>query len=144
MEHSQLSVIAIRLKPKTDIRQQLELIAKEQNISAGVILGAVGSLSQTCLRFAGSDEHTTLEGKHEILTLSGMLSKAGVHLHMSVSDSNGRCVGGHVVDGCQVYTTLEVVIGLMPHITFQREMDLTTKFPELLITPHRDIFADKP
>ncbi|MGB3788795.1 MAG: PPC domain-containing DNA-binding protein [Phormidesmis sp.] len=126
--------IALRLSPDTDIRRYLEDFAKEREISAGVILGAVGSLSTACLRFAGSNTHTELSGKREILTLSGMLSDEGVHLHMSVADSNGDCKGGHVVYGCVVYTTLEIAIALLPNTNFQRIFDPNTGFKELKIT----------
>lgn len=129
-----MKTTALRLTPGSDIRRELEALAKRDGITAGVILGAVGSLSKTCLRFAGSDTPTELFGTHEILTLSGMVSAAGVHLHMSVSNSQGECTGGHVTYGCKVYTTLELVIGLMPKITFERALDETTGFKELKIS----------
>ncbi len=128
-----METLALRLHPGSDIRQKLEELATIENITAGVILGAVGSLSKTHLRFAGNDKPTELMGKHEILTLSGMLSTAGVHLHMSVSDEQGKCIGGHVVYGCEVYTTLELVIGLLPSTVFQRVLDEATGFNELLV-----------
>lgn len=128
-----MKTLAIRLNPGEDIRRALEALAKKEQITAGLILGAVGSLSKTCLRFAGNETHTELLGKHEILTLSGMISAAGVHLHMSVGNSQGQCIGGHVVNGCEVYTTLELVIGVLSHVTFQREFDQVTGFKELKI-----------
>jgi uncharacterized protein len=128
-----METLALRLHPGADIRQELEALAKNESITAGVILGAVGSLAKTCLRFAGSDQMTALPGKQEILTLSGMLSQEGVHLHMSVGDSQGQCSGGHVVYGCEVYTTLELVIGLLPDKLFQRVPDENTGFKELSV-----------
>ncbi len=133
MFEATIKTIALRLSPDTDIRKYLEDFAREQEISAGVILGAVGSLSTTCLRFAGNNIHTELFGKREVLTLSGMLSDEGVHLHMSVADSNGDCKGGHVVYGCVVYTTLEIAIALLPNTSFQRIFDPNTGFKELKI-----------
>ena len=130
----QTEIAALRLSPGADIRRYLEDFAKKRQIKAGVILGAVGSLSATCLRFAGNDAHAELAGKHEVLTLSGMLSDEGVHLHMSVADSNGECKGGHVVYGCTVYTTLEIAIARLPNTTFQRIFDPSTGFKELKIT----------
>lgn len=126
--------MALRLHPGTDVRQYLEEFAVEQKISAGVILGAVGSLSKTCLRFASNRTHTELSGTYEVLTLSGMLSDEGIHLHMSVADSKGECKGGHVAYGCIVYTTLEIAIALLPDINFQRVLDPNTGFKELRIT----------
>ena len=126
-----MKTIAIRLRPHSDIRKDLEDLAKRESISAAVILGAVGSLSKVCLRFAGQDHPTELAGKHEILTLSGMLSEAGVHIHISVSDAEGKCTGGHIAYGCEVYTTLEIAIALLPNTTFCRTLDPATGFKEL-------------
>jgi uncharacterized protein len=126
-----METLALRLHPGEDIRQELEALAKNESMTAGIILGAVGSLAKTCLRFAGNDHMSELPGKQEILTLSGLLSQAGVHLHMSVGDSQGQCRGGHVVYGCEVYTTLELVIGLLPDKLFQRVLDPDTGFKEL-------------
>lgn len=128
-----METIALRLQPGSDIKESLETLAKEEKISAGVILGAVGSLSQVCLRFANQDVPTTIAGKHEVLALSGMLSTEGVHIHASVSDASGHCTGGHVVYGCQVYTTLEIAIALLPNIYFQRAFDSATGFKELRV-----------
>lgn len=125
--------VALRLRPGEDVRRYLEEFSREQKTGAGTILSAVGSLSATCLRFAGNDSHTKLTGKQEVLTLSGMLSDEGVHLHMSVADSNGECKGGHVVYGCVVYTTLEIAIALLPDTTFQRIFDPDTGFKELRV-----------
>jgi uncharacterized protein len=130
-----METFALRLHPGDDVRQTLEDLAQKENITAGVILGAVGSLSKACLRFAGCDQPTELTGKYEILTLSGMLSQAGVHLHMSVGDSQGKCCGGHVAYGCEVFTTLELAIGRLPDVVFQRVLDEATGFKELSIVP---------
>ena len=132
-----IETLVLRLGPGADVREALEAIAQGQNISAGVILGAVGSLSRVRLRFAGQDGHAELEGKHEVLTLSGMISEAGVHLHMSVADSQGMCKGGHVVYGCEVYTTLEIAIAQLPNITFHRALDEETGFLELKVLSNK-------
>lgn len=128
-----METISLRLKPESDIRRELEALAKKEKISAAVVLSAVGSLTKTSLRFAGQDEATILSGKHEVLTLSGMLSEDGVHLHMSVSNSQGKCIGGHLVYGCEVFTTLEVAIALLPKTTFHRVFDSATGFKELAV-----------
>lgn len=128
-----MELASFRLEADADIRQDLERLIKRDNISAAVVLGAVGSLSNVCLRFAGQNRHTTLAGKHEILTLSGTLGEGGVHLHMSVADQLGECKGGHVVYGCRVNTTLELVIGLLPDVSFLRKMDEKTGYKELKV-----------
>ena len=129
-----MELVSLRLHPDADIRRDLERLVKRDNIAAAVVLGAVGSLSNVCLRFADQNKHTTLAGKHEVLTLSGTLGKDGVHLHMSVANTQGECKGGHVVYGCRVNTTLELVIGLVSGVRFEREIDQSTGFKELKIS----------
>ncbi len=129
-----MELVSLRLQPGADVRQDLERLVKRDNISAAVVLGAVGSLSKVCLRFADQDKHVNLKGKYEILTLSGTLGKEGVHLHMSVADKSGKCRGGHVVYGCRVNTTLELVIGLISGVQFHRVRDENTGSKELEIS----------
>lgn len=133
-----VGVLALRLSAGSDIRRDLEALAKSENISAAVVIGAVGSLSQVRLRYANNNDYTELTGKHEIITLSGMLSEEGVHLHMMVADSQGNCKGGHVVYGCQVYTTLELAIALVSEAKFQRVFDQETGFKEFKISSISD------
>ena len=130
-----VETLALRLLPGSDVRRELESVANKEKISAGVIIGAVGSLSKVCLRLANDNTHTELEGKHEILTLSGTIGEDGVHLHITVANSQGECKGGHVVYGCQVYTTLELVMALIPEVRFKRVFDEATGYKELHISP---------
>lgn len=134
-EQSPLQILALRLPPGTDVRPAIEAIAKREQINAGSILSAVGSLSSVQLRFANAEIPTALAGKHEILTLSGTISSAGVHLHMTVANELGECRGGHLVSGCPVHTTLELVIATFKDLQFTRELDVLTGYPELVIRP---------
>ncbi|MEH2445742.1 MAG: DUF296 domain-containing protein [Nostoc sp.] len=34
----------------------------------------------------------------------------GVHLHIAISDQEGKTIGGNLDDGCIIYTTTEIVI----------------------------------
>jgi predicted DNA-binding protein with PD1-like motif len=47
-----VKVFALRLKPDQDLRQSLTIFVKDQNIKAGFILTAIGSLKQATIRFA--------------------------------------------------------------------------------------------
>lgn len=131
---SSLSTLALRLSPGDDVRRDLATIAEREQIRAGIILGAVGSLSTVVLRLAGAESHIRIDEKHEILILSGTVGTGGVHLHMTVANQTGQCLGGHVVVGCKVYTTLELVIGVLPDVEFDRVIDAATGFAELQIS----------
>jgi uncharacterized protein len=40
------------------------------------------------------------------------------------------------VDGCQIYTTVELVIGVLPELSFAQKLDDRTGFLELAIEPN--------
>lgn len=124
---------ALRLLPGTDVRPFLKQWCHDERIDAAAIVSAVGSLSRVHLRFADRPSGTSLSGKHEVLSLTGTLGANGLHLHALVADADGRCFGGHLLDGNEVYTTLELVIALLPDHRFLREPDPRTGFRELRV-----------
>lgn len=131
-----MQVFALRLKPEQDLRQSLKIFAQEQNIKAGFILTAIGSLKQATIRFANQDGSTVLTDKFEILSLNGTLANTGVHLHIAIADKAGKTIGGHLDDGCIIYTTAEIVIGASEEFSFIRTVDEQTGYKEL------DIISD--
>ncbi|HUQ34512.1 MAG TPA: PPC domain-containing DNA-binding protein [Pyrinomonadaceae bacterium] len=132
-ETERVKVYALRLMPKQDLRKQLEVFSRERKLRAGLILTAVGSLQKVSLRLADQKEATRFEGKYEIVSLVGTLSPDGVHLHISLSDSTGKTIGGHLVEGCEIYTTAEIVIAEARGLLFTREQDAETGYKELKI-----------
>ena len=130
----------VGLSPGDDLRGALEDALRELNLKAAFVLQGIGSLSVAQLRFAGVEEPSELRGDLEILTLAGSISPDGAHLHMSVSDSRGQVLGGHVAHGCSVRTTAEILLALLPEHHFSREHDAHTGFAELVIRaePHRN------
>ena len=102
VHHSALKTYALRLRPGDDLRQQLTAFVQANHILAGTILTCVGSLTVATLRLANQDGPTEYRGHFEIVSLVGTLSTNGSHLHLAVSDSTGRTIGGHLLDGCRV------------------------------------------
>jgi predicted DNA-binding protein with PD1-like motif len=90
-------------------------------------------LDGATLRFADQSNTAHFDGKFEIVSLVGTLSPDGVHLHLSLSDSTGKTIGSHLVEGCRIYTTAEIVIGEAQGLDFGREADLGTGYKELTI-----------
>jgi predicted DNA-binding protein with PD1-like motif len=128
-----VKVITIRLKPGQDLKRSLLNYCIDQKIDAACMLSCVGSLRQATIRFANKPEGTVLEQTLEIISLAGTLSQYGVHLHIAVSDSEGQVIGGHLMDGSHIYTTAEIVIGIVPNTIFKREIDPLTGYKELTI-----------
>lgn len=123
--------LAVRLQPGDDLRGALEAAFDAEREHAGFIAACVGSLSKVSLRPAGQDTALTLEVTLEIISLSGTFSEHGSHMHIAVSDSQGAMLGGHLLQGCIVRSTAEVVIGLAP-VHFRRAVDPRTGYSELV------------
>ncbi len=124
---------AFRLKPGQDLKTEIQKLVNEQQIKAGWISTAVGSLTNYHIRFANQPNGSSNSGHFEILSLAGTVSVNGSHLHISISDSSGQTIGGHLLEGCTVYTTAEIVILSTDEFVFKREKDGTTEWEELQI-----------
>ena len=131
-----MRALPVRLHPQQDLRAALQAILAEHPVGAAYVLQGIGSLNPARIRFAGISEPTELHGDFEILTLAGSLSPDGVHLHISVSDAQGRVLGGHVAPGCIVRTTAEILVALLPDHAFSRAPDPASGWDELVV---RDI-----
>jgi len=132
-ESLSLRTIASRFTPGEDLRDAIERLAHEHHVEAGCILSAVGSLTVATLRLAGAETFSKFTGSFEIVSLSGTIAPSGVHLHLSVAGADGKAIGGHLVHGCMVQTTVEIVVADMAGVRFARLPDATTGYKELNI-----------
>ena len=130
-----MKVFAFRLKPNQDLKESLKNFVVEQDIKAGFVLTAIGSLKQATLRFANQNISTELTDKFEIISLNGTLATEGIHLHIAIADQLGKTLGGHLDNGCIIYTTAEIVIGTSNEFNFIRTIDQQTGYKELEIVP---------
>jgi len=124
---------AFRLKPGEDLKQGIQKIVADQEIKAGWISTCVGSLTDYAIRFANQPNAHSGSSHFEIVSLTGTVSTNGCHLHLSISDGSGKTIGGHLMDGCKIYTTAEIVILSNEQLEFKREKDGTTPWEELII-----------
>ena len=124
---------AFRLKPGADLKKSILAFVREKKLTAAWISTCVGSLTSYQLRFANQQKGSTDTGHFEIVSLAGTLSVNGSHLHMSVSDSSNKTIGGHLMDDCFIYTTAEIVIQSSDEFIFTREKDGTTDWEELQV-----------
>lgn len=124
---------AFRIKPGQDLKKEILLYVKEKQIKAGWISTCVGSLTNYNIRFANQPEGNNSSGHFEIVSLTGTVSVNGSHLHISISDSIGKTIGGHLLDSNIVYTTAEIVILSSDDFIFKREKDGSTEWEELQV-----------
>ena len=116
---------------------RIQQFVDTHGIEAGWIATAVGSLTEWSLRFANRPTASRGSGHFEIVSLCGTVSKHGSHLHLAISDGEGQTIGGHLLPGCRVYTTAEIVIGESEAHVFTRGKDGTTPWAELQIRGRR-------
>lgn len=123
----------LRLKPGADLKKEIENYVQANHIKAGWIGTCAGSLTQYNIRFANQPAGSSGEGHFEIVSLSGTVSENGSHIHLSISDSTGKTIGGHLLGSNFVYTTAEIILQEDDRFIFTREKDGTTPWEELQI-----------
>ena len=130
-----MHIEVLKLSPGEDLRAALDVAFAKwrgaHGIEAACIVSAVGSLSHAVLRYAAEPAGAELHEPLEIISLSGTLSPDGAHLHCSVAGARGDVKGGHLMPGCIVRTTAEVVVALLPGWEFRRALDAATGLSEL-------------
>ena len=110
--------IVLRLFTGEDILDSIKRIADEYNIR-GASLSLIGAVSKVVLGYFDMENREyrtfTVDEDLEVVSCVGNISRLEdgtvvVHAHMVTADSEGRCYGGHVMRGCEVSATIEVVI----------------------------------
>ena len=117
-----MKTYTFRLKPGQDLFDSIETFVADNNIEAGYVLSSVGSLTHAILRLAHRSTFNEYEGHFEIVSITGTVSTNGSHIHVSISNGDGVTIGGHLVSGCKIYTTAEIVIAEFDDVIYKREL----------------------
>jgi len=130
-----MKVHIFRLRPNQLLREEIDRYVKSNNIRAGVILTCVGNVKSAILRMSDSVTVNTYNhsGTYEIVSLVGTVESGNSHLHLSISDKNGKVLGGHLKNGTVVGVTAEIAIGETEDKEFMRIMDKKTGYKELVV-----------
>lgn len=140
-------IILSRLMPGDDLFAGLTNIAKNDRIERGVILSAIGSLTDVTfvnvrphtLMPVGKEDMTEIHeaGPFELLSLEGNFfpSLEGgdpvIHLHVLLGTSSGAVTGGHLLKAT-IFTTAEIVLGSLSGSAVYKAMSDATQRMELL------------
>ena len=131
-------VVVIRLTPGTDLLEGIQAACEKYQIRNGVIINAIGSLDG--VRFCNVEplpEKKCGYGYGRVLSLNETIELTGaggvicsdasgninLHIHISMSDKNGKAYGGHLVEGTKVLMTADIVLGEIEDISMLRELD---------------------
>lgn len=127
-----MRTICKRLHRGDDLLRAVCDLAKEHNISAGVVLSAVGCISKGVVRDASGVTLRQINEPCEIVSLNGTVSAVRCHLHIALSREGLSTVGGHLVEGCIINTTCELVISVLDGWKIGTEYDAETGYDELI------------
>ena len=127
-----MKTICKRLHRGDDLLKSIQALAKDQHIGAGVVLSAVGCISKGMVRDASGVTLRQIDAPCEIVSLNGTVSAIRCHLHIALSREDLSTVGGHLVEGCIINTTCELVIGILDGWQIGTEYDVETGYDELI------------
>lgn len=124
---------------KADLLEQINDFCLQNDIKAGMVsaIGAVenirlGYFKQDVKQYVTLDESLSDKGPFEIVHCTGNVSlkegKPFCHLHIVVSDREGKCFGGHLMPGVKIFA-LEFIIHSFDGAELSRGIDEVTKLP---------------
>ena len=95
----------------------------------------MGCVSAARVRDAGGATVRALEEPLEIVSVTGTVSAVRCHIHIAFSREDLSTIGGHLMEGCTVNTTAEVVLCEPDKYSFCAAFDNETGYEELLVLP---------
>lgn len=124
-------VHVFRVKPGQELAGEIAGFCRQNNITSGVVIGIIGSVSSVSLNFLrelpGKYETKEYRGPLEIVVAQGSVAlKDGeliAHIHIQLSNPDG-CYGGHLV-AAEVFSTAEVMIGELDYQLYRYADDYT-------------------
>jgi len=125
-------VVFARLSEDEDLLEAITLVAEKSRVTAGFFT-LIGTLKKANVGFyqKGKYETIKIENPVEIVSCMGNVSlkenKPFAHAHMAVSNEKGEVLGGHVMPGCVIAATGELVLVEARDARLRREMDEKTK-----------------
>ena len=122
-----------RLPSGQDLFDSIQAFVQEKRIQAGCVLSGVGSLTHATIRLANREFTSEYHGHFEIVSITGTVSIHGSHLHLSISDGDGKTIGGHFESGCKIYTTAEIVLAVFEDVIYKREFAEDSGYEELKV-----------
>jgi predicted DNA-binding protein with PD1-like motif len=125
-------MIFARLFEDEDLLETITNVAEKNHITAGFFI-LIGTLKKTNLGFyrQGKYELIKINSPVEIVSCMGNVSvkenKPFAHAHIAVSNEKGDVMGGHVMQGCTIAATGELVLIEAADAKLLRKLDEKTQ-----------------
>ena len=127
-----MEMICKRLRWGDDLLRSVEKIAQEEQLELAGILSAVGCVSRGRVRDASGVTVRDINEDCEIVSATGTVSRKRCHIHVSFSKEDLSTVGGHLMEGCIINTTCELVLGVVDGWHCGVEQDEETGYDEIV------------
>lgn len=125
-------MICKRLRRGDDLLLELKKLAQEEKMELAVILSAVGCVTRARLRDASGVTVREINEPCEIVSVTGTVSNKRCHVHIALSKEDLSTVGGHLMEGCLINTTCELVLAAVEGWRCGVEQDEETGYDEIV------------
>ena len=127
-----MRTVCKRLRRGDDLLREVQKMAQEEQLELAVILSAVGCVTKARLRDASGVTIRQIDEPCEIVSVTGTVSRKRCHIHVALSKEDLSTVGGHLVEGCLINTTCELVLGVVEGWRCGVEQDEETGYDEIV------------
>ena len=127
-----MRTVCKRLRRGDDLLREVQKMAQEEQLELAVILSAVGCVTKARLRDASGVTIRQIDEPCEIVSATGTVSRKRCHIHVALSKEDLSTVGGHLVEGCLINTTCELVLGVVEGWRCGVEQDDETGYDEIV------------
>lgn len=127
-----MRTICKRLHCGEDLLGSIQEIAEKEQLELATVFSSVGCVSRVRLRDASGVTVQAVEEPCEIVSLQGTVSAKRCHLHASFSKEDLSTIGGHLMKGCIVNTTCELVLVELEDWGCAVEQDTETGYDEIV------------
>lgn len=125
-------VVFARLSEDEDLLEAITLRAKQTEITSGFFI-LIGAVKRAKIGFYRQEKYKSIEIAEplEIASCMGNISvkeqELIVHAHIVLANENGKVFGGHLMPGCIISATGELILIEAADARIQRKFDERTK-----------------
>ncbi len=124
--------ICRRLHRGDDLLLSLQAIAREEHIPLAAVLSGVGCVTRARVRDASGVTLRDIPEPCEIVSLTGTVSEQRCHVHIALAREDLSTVGGHLMEGCIINTTCELILAVVEGWEGAVEQDAETGYDEIV------------
>lgn len=136
-----MKIHALTLQGGDDLLRVIEEYISSRKIAIGVILSAVGDVSEAKILNSRTLRTTKINEAMDILSINGTMSQIRNHLHIVFGRDSTTVLGGHLTYGCVIGNSAELIIGeFSPEEYVNGDIPLPQAASEPILEPEDEVF----